>query len=122
MEILSLNQISPDQVILWHWWFITINATLAFTWLVMAILVLTSWLVTRNITSSENISRWQGLLEAVVMGIREQIRETSQGNPDEYTAFIGTLFLFIGLSNFLMFVPGSCCHGYPRADQGNFAG
>jgi len=106
MEILSLNQISPDQVILWHWRFITINATLVFTWLVMAILILTSWLVTRNVTSSENISRWQGLLEVVVTGIREQIRETSHGDPDEYTAFIGSLFLFIGLSNFMMFVPG----------------
>jgi len=106
MEILGLNQISPDQVILWHWRFITINATLIFTWLVMAILVLTSWLVTRKITSGEEISRWQGLLEAVVMGIREQIRETSQGDPDEYTSFVGTLFLFIGLSNFLMIVPG----------------
>jgi F-type H+-transporting ATPase subunit a len=106
MEILGLNQISPDQIILWHWGFITINATLMYTWLVMAILVLTSWLVTRKITSSEKISRWQGLLEAVVIGIREQIRETSQGDPDEYTSFIGTLFLFIGLSNFLMIVPG----------------
>jgi F-type H+-transporting ATPase subunit a len=72
----------------------------------MAILVLSSWLVTRKITSDEEISRWQGLMEAVVIGIREQIRETSQGNPDEYTSFVGTLFLFIGLSNFLVIVPG----------------
>jgi F-type H+-transporting ATPase subunit a len=106
MEILSLNQISPDQVMLWQWGFIKINATLVYTWLIMAILVLTSWLVTRKITSGEEISRWQGFLEVVVTGLRDQIRETSQSEPDEYLAFIGTLFLFIGLSNFLMIVPG----------------
>jgi F-type H+-transporting ATPase subunit a len=106
MEILGLNQISPDQIILWHWRFITINATLMYTWLIMAILVLSSWLVTRKITTGEEISRWQGLMEAIVIGVREQIRETSQGNPDEYTSFVGTLFLFIGLSNFLVIVPG----------------
>jgi len=106
MEVLTLNQISPDQVILWRWGFIVINATLVYTWLVMGIIIFVSWLATRNITSDVKISRWQGLLEIVVTGIREQIRETSQGEPDEYVAFIGTLFLFIGVSNFLMIVPG----------------
>ena len=50
MEIMTISQISPDQVIFWHWGFITINATLVFTWLVMAILVIGSWLVTRNLS------------------------------------------------------------------------
>ena len=45
MEIVAVNQISPDQVILWSWGFITINVTIIYTWLVMAILVGGSWLI-----------------------------------------------------------------------------
>jgi F-type H+-transporting ATPase subunit a len=106
MEILKLNQISPDQIILWQMGFAKINATMAYTWLVMALLLFFSWLATRNISSGIEISRWQNLLEAIVSIIREQIREISQDDPDHYLAFIGTLFLFIGLSNFLLIVPG----------------
>jgi F-type H+-transporting ATPase subunit a len=106
MEILKLNQISPDQLMLFQWWFVKIPATMAYTWLIMAILVLTSWLVTRNISTDIHITRWQNLLEVIVYTIREQIREISQDNPDHYLAFIGTLFLFIGLSNLLGIVPG----------------
>jgi len=106
MELLKLNQISPDQVILWQWGFIKISLTLAYTWMIMAILVLTAILVTRGLGSGEEISRWQSLLEVVVSTIRNQIHEISQDDPGHYLAFIGTLFLFIGLSNLLLIVPG----------------
>ena len=106
MEILHLNQISPDQLILWQWGFMKINATMVYTWLIMAMLAGISWLVTRRISADIAISRWQHLLEVVVSTIREQIREISQDDPDHYLAFIGTLFLFIGLSNLLLIVPG----------------
>ncbi|HOO37868.1 MAG TPA: F0F1 ATP synthase subunit A [Deltaproteobacteria bacterium] len=106
MEILSLNQISPDQVILWQWGIIKITATLLYTWFIMGILIIGSWLVTRNISSEVRTSRWQGLLEVVVSTIRNQIKEISPENPGHYLAFIGTLFLFVGLSNLLLIVPG----------------
>ena len=38
MEIVGINQISPDQVIIWSWGFITLNVTILYTWLVMGIL------------------------------------------------------------------------------------
>ncbi len=106
MEILQSNQISPDQIIIWHWWFITVNATMLYTWLIMVILVGGSWLVTRRISSDIRISRWQNFLESVVTALRDQIREVSQDEPGKYLAYIGTLFLFIGLSNLLTIVPG----------------
>jgi len=107
MEILSLSQISPDQVILWQWGVIKITATLLYTWLIMGILILGSWLVTRNISTKEiQTSRWQGLLEVVVSTIRNQIKEINPEDPGHYLAFIGTLFLFVGLSNLLLIVPG----------------
>lgn len=106
MEILLLNQITPDQVVLWQWGFITITATLAYTWLTMGILVALALVVGRRATARVDISRWQNLLEVIVSTMREQIHEVSQDNPDHYIPFIGTLFLFIGLSNLLFFIPG----------------
>jgi F-type H+-transporting ATPase subunit a len=106
MEILSLNQISPDQLILFQWGVMRITATLAYTWFIMGILLALAFFVGRKATPDVKISRWQNLLEVVVSTIREQIHEVSQDNPDHYTAFIGTLFLFIGLSNLLLIVPG----------------
>lgn len=106
MEILKTSQISPDQIILWQWWFMQINATILYTWLIMALLVIGSWLITRRVSSDIHISRWQNFLESVVSALRDQIREVSQDDPGHYLAFIGTLFLFICLSNLLTIVPG----------------
>jgi F-type H+-transporting ATPase subunit a len=105
MEIVGLGRISPDQIILWQMGFAKITVTMVFTWFIMAVLVITSWLVTRRLSTDIHISRWQNLLEVMVYGIREQIREIIQDDPDHYLAFIGTLFLFIGLSNILTIVP-----------------
>lgn len=106
MEIMQISQISPDQVVLWTWGFITINATLVYTWLVMAILVVGAWAVTRRLTTDMKITRWQNFLESVVSGIRSEIREISREKADSYLPLIGTLFLFIALANLLAIVPG----------------
>ncbi|HHO77094.1 MAG TPA: F0F1 ATP synthase subunit A [Deltaproteobacteria bacterium] len=106
MEILLLNQISPDQVVLLQWGFLRITATLLYTWFVMGILILGSWLITRKMSSDVHASRWQNLLEEVVSTIRNQIQEIIHDDPGDYLSFIGTLFLFIGLSNLLLIVPG----------------
>lgn len=98
--------ISPDSIILWQSGPVRVSATLVFTWLVMAILVLGSWLVTRRLTTATAIPRGQNLLEILVDGMREQIREVTGHAPDRYLPFIGTLFLFISVSNVLAIVPG----------------
>lgn len=106
MEIMTISQISPDQVILWQWKWITINATLVYTWLIMAILILSSWFITRNLSPTIHCTRWQNFLEVVVSTIRNEINEVSKGEAGHYLPFIGTLFLFIALSNLLAVVPG----------------
>jgi F-type H+-transporting ATPase subunit a len=98
--------ISPDEIILWRYGPLHVNATLLFTWLVMLLLGAGSWLVTRRLSSGPRISRWQNLLEVVVQGMRDQIREVSRQEPGDYLPFVGTLFLFIGVSNLLAVVPG----------------
>lgn len=97
--------ISPDEP-LWQWEFIILNRTILFTWLVMALLVFISWLITRRLSSSTKLSRGQNLLEVLVLGLRDQIQEVSQQNPGSYLPFIGTLFLFIAVSNIMAIVPG----------------
>lgn len=98
-------KLSPDDVIFWQWGFVSISATLVFSWLVMFLLVLFSWLGTRKLSSSLTLTRGQSVLEAIVSFLREQIKDVSQENPDPYLAFIGTLFLYITLSNLLTIVP-----------------
>lgn len=99
-------ELSPDTIIYWQWGPVVINATLVFSWVVMAILAIGSWLVTRNLsTEPEEMTRWQNALETIVSVTQDQIRDISQQKPRPYLPFIGTLFLFISLSNLLGVVP-----------------
>jgi F-type H+-transporting ATPase subunit a len=41
-----------------------------------------------------------------VSGVLEQIRQISQQNPQRYLPLIGTLFIFIAISNLLSVIPG----------------
>ena len=106
MEVVAINQISPDQVIFFTWGFVTINATLVYTWLVMGILVVGSMVITRNLSTDRTLSRWQNLLEVIVGAIRSEIREVVKEGGDTYFPLIGTLFLFILFSNLFTFIPG----------------
>ncbi|MBW1988625.1 MAG: F0F1 ATP synthase subunit A [Deltaproteobacteria bacterium] len=102
---MSIKDITPDQVVFWEWGFAHVNLTLLWTWGVMLLMVIGSWLVTRNLSTDVKISRWQNLLEILVMGIRNQIRDMSHQDPDRYMAFIGTLFLFLLTANLLTLFP-----------------
>ena len=100
-------EITPDHLVLLHWGFVHLNATIVYTWAVMLLLILTGWLVTRKIQEDGPRGPWQNALEATVTGIRGQIREVAGGQGgDEYIPFAGTLFLFIAVSNTLDVVPG----------------
>ena len=98
--------ITPDQLIYWQWGPLVFNATLIYTWLVMTLLVLVSGLVTRRLSTGAHISRLQNLLEIVVVFIRQQIIAVGHQEPGRYLPFIGTIFLFIAVSNLLSIVPG----------------
>lgn len=98
--------ISPDSVVFWQWGPLALNATIVFTWVVMLLLAAIAWLVTRRLSTETEISRWQNLLEVLVTGIRDQIREVSRQEPGRYLPFVGSLFLFIATANLLNIVPG----------------
>lgn len=98
-------RITPDSWIIWQWGRIEINATLVFSWVVMGVLVAVAWGVTRKITVEPPLSRWQNLLETLVGYMRRTIREITHQEPDIYLPFLGTLFLYISVSNFLAVIP-----------------
>jgi F-type H+-transporting ATPase subunit a len=106
MDVVGLKQISPDQAVFQQWGPISLNATIVFTWAVMAIMVIGSWLATRKLTSEVTLGRWQNLLEIIVNGMRNEIRQIGQRERRSYLYFVGTLFLFILVSNLLSIVPG----------------
>jgi F-type H+-transporting ATPase subunit a len=99
-------QLSPDENILFTVGNIAINATIVYTWIVMVILVVGSWLVTRDLTSDERPSRWQSILEAVVSFVQDETRAITEQDPKPYLPFVGTLFLFIATANLISIVPG----------------
>jgi len=99
-------RITPDAIVLAEWGPLHLNATVVFTWVVMALLVVAARLVTARLSDTAEISRWQNLLEVVVETVREQIGQVAQRDPDRFLPFIGTLFLFIAVCNALAIVPG----------------
>lgn len=98
-------RLSPDQMIFWEYGFININLTIVTTWALMILLVVGARLITRNLDSEIKSSRWQNILEMLVITIKNQIKEVGLGKPKKYIGFIGTLFLFIAVSNLLSIVP-----------------
>lgn len=98
--------LTPDDLAFFSLGIFSINATIAYTWLVMLLLSIGSWLISRRLSSHPDISYLQNLLEVLVTAVRDQIEDITRQRSDQYLAFIGTLFLFIITSNLLAIVPG----------------
>lgn len=98
--------LSPDEIIFWQYGVFKLNATIAFTWGLMFVLVVGSKLVTRKLSTGLQRSRWQNLLEIVVTGIDKQIEEVGMSQPQKYLGFLGTLFLFVAMASLFTIVPG----------------
>ena len=98
--------LSPDQIIFWQYGFIKLNATIMFTWGLMLVLVLGSKLITHNLSTDLQRSRWQNFLEIIVTAIENQIQDVGLSQPRHYLSFLGTLFLFIAIASL-------CTHGSP---------
>lgn len=98
--------LSPDNIIFWQAGVFKLNATIVYTWGLMLVLVLGSKLITHNLSTELQRSRWQNLLEIIVTGINQQIEEVGLKNPQKYLGFLGTLFLFVAMASLFTIVPG----------------
>ena len=99
-------RLSPDQWVFWQHGHVKLNATIVFTWALMAVLALGSWGVTRRLGRGRTLSRWQCGLEIVVTGIRQQIEDVGLRDARRYIGFLGTLFLFVAASSLCTVLPG----------------
>lgn len=99
--------LSSDALIFWQYGFAKLNLTIVTTWGLMLLMTVGAWLVTRKLNDDLHISRWQHVLEVITLGIKSQIEEVglSGSQSRKYIAFIGTLFLFILVSNLLVIFP-----------------
>ena len=104
--MLFRSKLDPSQIVYFQWGFVEITATLVFTWVIMVVLAAVSFLVTRNIKTEGEISKGQNILEALVETMNSQIKQISQQEPGKFLPFIGTLFIFILVSNVLSIIPG----------------
>ncbi len=82
-------RLSPDEIVFWQYGDFKLNATIVFTWGLMLFLVGGSVLVTRKLSKDHNRSRWQNLLEIVVIGIAKQLEEIGLRQPQKYLGFLG---------------------------------
>lgn len=99
-------EISPDSTILFRIAGLPVNATIAYTWVVMGLLILSALAVRLRLSTTGELTGWQNAWEAVIETIRGQIRDVSGQDPGPYLPFVGTLFIFIAVSNILAVVPG----------------
>jgi F-type H+-transporting ATPase subunit a len=83
---------------------VAVTAPVVTTWAIMALLVLGSSLMARKLSLKP--SKVQAALELLVTTVDAQIVDTMQVEPQKYRSLIGTLFLFILVSNVSSLIPG----------------
>jgi F-type H+-transporting ATPase subunit a len=98
--------ISPDEVIIWQYGFIDLNATIVYTWGLMLVMAVGSRIVTSKLSTGLERSHWQNIMEIIVINIVKQIEDIGIDEPRKYLGFLGTLFLFIAVANLAIIIPG----------------
>ncbi|MFM0500187.1 F0F1 ATP synthase subunit A [Paraburkholderia caffeinilytica] len=89
---------------LFHLGPVPVSAPVVTTWVIIALLGAAAALITRRLALVP--SKAQTVLELLVSTVDDQIRDTMQTEPGAYRSLIGTLFLFILISNWSSLVPG----------------
>lgn len=98
--------LSPDEMVFWQYGIIQLNATIVYTWLLMLVMTVGAKLITRKLATGLSRSRWQNLLEMIIIAITKQIEEVGLSQPRTYLDFLGTLFLFIAIASLCTVIPG----------------
>jgi F-type H+-transporting ATPase subunit a len=100
-----MMHLSPDEIVFVSWRWINLNATIVYTWVIMALLAILSYFVTSRLKQLSHRTRGQNLLEIIVLTIEKQLTDAGLKSARTYLPFIGTLFLFIAFANLLTIVP-----------------
>ncbi|MBR1600647.1 MAG: F0F1 ATP synthase subunit A [Alphaproteobacteria bacterium] len=82
-----------------------INVTIFNSWLVIALIVLLSILVTRNLKYEKEVPKSQIVLETLVLWLQKEAKDTSGSANNQYLGMALGLFCFIMVANLLTFIP-----------------
>lgn len=94
-----------SSVALFHLGPVPVSEAVVATWAIMAVLVIGAMVVRRRLSLVP--SSTQAGFELLVEAVDSQIRDTMRVEPGPYRAFIGTLFVFILVANWISLVPGA---------------
>ena len=101
---------------------IEIGNTILVTWIIMAILIVGSLLLTRKL-SSDRPGKAQVLAEWLVQTVRNLCKDNIGHHSAGFVPYLGTLLLFLAVSNIITlfnFIPG--LHLYPPTKDINVTG
>jgi F-type H+-transporting ATPase subunit a len=83
---------------------IEVTITVITTWIIMVVLGVVSWLLTRHLQSEPG--KTQTALEGIVATIEQAIAEVSPKNVKYIMPFIGSLWVFLVVANLSGLIPG----------------
>ena len=101
-----MHPVSPlTSVVLFQLGPLAISRPVVTTWAIMLILALGCRAVTRRL--SVHPSRWQAVLEILVVALADQIKEVIRKEARPFLPLLGTLFIFLVVSNLSGMLPGT---------------
>jgi F-type H+-transporting ATPase subunit a len=83
---------------------VQVSDTVIFTWIVMAVIVVTCFLLTMRLSLRPTLP--QEALEAAVEAVEKTVRDVVPFDPWLVVPLLGTLWILIGFSNLVGLVPG----------------
>jgi len=98
-------QPSPlTSIVVFHLGPVDITRPVVTTWVIMLVLTVVCWLVTRRLALHPD--RRQIVLELLVTGIAQQIEDVIGKDARPYLSLLGTLFIFLVTANLSGVLPG----------------
>ena len=83
---------------------VSVTDTVVTTWLVMALIAITSYLLTRRLSLKPSLS--QEIVESLFEAVEKTIKEVLPIDPWLVVPVLGTLWIFIGFANLTGLLPG----------------
>ncbi|HTY20848.1 MAG TPA: F0F1 ATP synthase subunit A [Geobacteraceae bacterium] len=83
---------------------VNVTDTVVTTWLVMALIAITSYLLTRRLSLKPSLS--QEIVESLFEAVEKTIKEVLPIDPWLVVPVLGTLWIFIGFANLTGLLPG----------------
>ncbi len=95
------EEIAPR--VMFHIFKVPVTDTVTTTWLLMAVLAVLAYFISRNL--KERPSTWQNIVELGVESIYNLIKSMIGVGAETFLPLVGTLAIFIGIANLLSIVP-----------------